>query len=61
MQKTCEMVTSDLLQGQSTKDQCHHYFRHDTAVLSRARICQFPSFKKSYDNPRQTPSTIPTR
>jgi len=42
MQKTCEMVTSDLLQGQSTKDQYRHYFRHDTAVLLRDRIRQFP-------------------
>jgi hypothetical protein len=30
MLKTCEMVTSDLLWGQFTKDQYLHYFRHDT-------------------------------
>jgi len=28
MQKTCEMVTPGLLQGQFTKDPYRHYFRH---------------------------------
>ena len=43
MQKTFEMVTLDLLQGQFTKDQCPHYFRHDTrGRISSwiARICR---------------------
>jgi hypothetical protein len=50
MLRTSEMVTLDLLQGQFTKDQCRHYFRHDTAVLLRVRIRQFSDFNGSLND-----------